>query len=219
LSSWENEKAYFHAYLDELKNWIKEETETCNLMEKLAKQENKALEAFLKWALNEKSDELKLGAERFSEKKKEIIGALNSMTENIRGDYLSALEKIAQKVELLRDSLDDLVKVEKKLEKARQKEEKKGYELEGAQASGKSKKIQKKDLELTKIRTEITGIEKDLDALTKKVNELTLDTDKFKFQTLKESLKKLSEHKEKYAEIAKGEPEARQKFIDILPNE
>ncbi|MHA1143360.1 MAG: hypothetical protein ACTSRW_01350 [Candidatus Helarchaeota archaeon] len=200
--------------IETLKN---KEADIFKAKKKLAREELEGIEALREWSEAEQSDSLKTAVEKYYDTKKDIIEAYQDMIDKCLGDYVGALERIAQKVELLTEATNAKIKTEKKIEKTRDKLDKKKFDLEKAQASGKGDKIRKKELEVEKIKTELTGLEKDLDGISKKVDELKEEVEEYKYKTLREALSERSKHEREYMDVAKKIFDAYDNLIESIP--
>ena len=204
------------AAITKLKN---EEADVFKAKEKVVKEELEKNEALKNWSENIELENLKATVEEYYEKKKEIIEAFASYIEKSKKDYLLPLEKIAQKVEIVNDIIEDQEKTENKLEKAKKNVEKKEYDLDKEQNKVESQvdKIRKKELAVEKARSEVQELERSLANLNKRVEEMKKEVQDFKFGTLKAALTKLNEHENAYLVKANEVFAVRAKVLSAIP--
>ncbi len=220
-------------FLDKIKNRLgfgdilsiqklkKEEADVYKKKGDTAKEELEANEALLEWSTNEESEEIKKVVENYYNKRREIIEAYQIMIDKVKEEYLLPLEKIAQKVEILEETIDEQEKTEKKLEKARRNKEKKEFDLEkeSSKVSRDVDKIRKKEMDVEKATTEVSSLEENLKNLNKRVVEMKAEVQEYKFSTLKSALIKLNEHEKAYADKFNEIFSEREKLINIMPGE
>lgn len=206
------------AAITKLKN---EESDVFKAKEKVVKEELEKNEALKNWSDNIKLENLQAAVEQYYEKKKEIIEAFANFIEKGKRDYLLPLEKIAQKVEILNDVIEDQEKTETKIEKAKKNVEKKAYDLEKEQNKVDSQvdKIRKKELAVEKAKSEVEDHENKLINLNKRVEDMKKEVQKFKFGTLKAALTKLNEYEKEYLVKANEVFSVRDTVLSNIPGE
>jgi len=199
----------------------KEESDVYKKKGDLAKEELEANEALLEWSETEQSEELKKTVEAYYQKKKEIIEAFEEMIDKAKEEYLLPLEKIAQKVEILEETIDEQEKTEKKLEKAKRKKEKKEFDLEkeSSKLDRDVDKIRKKEIDLEKATSDVNSLVVDLNNVNKQVAEMKTEVQQYKYSTLKAALMKLNEHEKAYSDKALQIFPEREKLINSIPGE
>ncbi|NHI93994.1 MAG: hypothetical protein EAX96_16010 [Candidatus Lokiarchaeota archaeon] len=221
------------SFLDKLKNKLglgdfaaitklkNEEADVYKAKERVVKEEIEKNEALSNWSKNIEDEDLRKAVLKYYLKKKEIIESFSIMITNIREDYLTPLERISQKTEILNNAIDEQEKIETRIEKAERDLEKKKYELEKEESKvdRNVEKIRKKEADVKKAQTNFDKIQGELRNMNNRVEDMKNQMEAFKYSTLKAALMKLTEHEKTYLIKANEVFEIRDHVIDNIPGE